>query len=43
MTDIAIQEYFSPVTVDENPEAYRDDLGRRCRYLEHRSETYQTL
>jgi hypothetical protein len=28
--------------IDTNPEAYRDDFGRRCRYPEHHSETYQT-
>lgn len=28
--------------VDEQPEAYRDDFGKMCRYPEHLSRTYQT-
>lgn len=28
--------------VDEKPDAYRDDFGKRCRYPEHQSRTYQT-
>ncbi len=28
--------------VDQEPEAYRDDFGKMCRYPEHRSKTYQT-
>jgi len=28
--------------VDQHPDAYRDDLGKMCRYPEHRSKTYET-
>jgi len=28
--------------VDQNPEAYRDERGEKCRYPEHRSKIYQT-
>ena len=28
--------------VDQQPDAYRDDLGKKCRYPEHRSRTYET-
>lgn len=28
--------------VDQKPDAYRDDLGKKCRYPEHRSKTYET-
>ncbi len=28
--------------VDQEPEAYKDDRGEKCRYPEHRSKTYQT-
>jgi hypothetical protein len=27
--------------VDRNPDAYRDELGRRCRYPTHRTRTYE--
>ena len=28
--------------VDQQPDAYRDDLGKKCRYPEHLSKTYET-
>ncbi|MFO7983891.1 MAG: SNF2-related protein [Desulfuromonadales bacterium] len=28
--------------VDQHPDAYRDEWGKKCRYPEHRSRTYET-
>ncbi len=28
--------------VDQHPDAYRDDFGKKCRYPDHRSRTYET-